>query len=360
MLCGALRERRYECRIINIQGKSPSSLGRLTFKRSIETLAPLARFVGGVITHHRHVYITVSRSRVGFIRDMVMIWIAWLCGCRVVVHVRGGNYDVFYRTQPQRWQFLIRHTLRRTRCIIVLSERLRDMFAFDSTLRGRVAVVPNGLPFALNASPRGRRLDQGRPVRLLFLSNLIQSKGYFDVLKAGAILRKTMGIQSEVVFAGHFLSSPDDPVPMSPEQAEARFHEHVAANDLTGVARYVGPVTGKAKRRLLEASDFFLLPTRYFTEGQPVSIIEAMAHGCVVISTDYRAIPDMVIDRITGVLIEPGRPDRIADAVRQIVAEPDRYAAMSQAAVERYEKFYTMGRHLDALIPLLEQMGRCE
>lgn len=360
MLCGALRERHYECQIVNIQGKNMSSLGRLTFKRLIETLAPLARFVGGVITHHRYVYITVSRSRAGFIRDLVMIWIAWLCGCHIVVHVQGGDYDVFYRTQPQRWQFLIRLTLRRVRRIIVLSKRLRDMFAFDPTLRRHIAVVPNCLPFALNASPQGRRLDQDRPVRLLFLSNLIQSKGYFDVLEAVAILRKTMGIQSEVVFAGHFLSSPDDPVPMSPEQAEARFHEYIVANDLTGVARYVGPVIGRAKRRLLEASDFFLLPTRYFTEGQPVSIVEAMAHGCVVISTDYRAIPDMVIDGVTGVLIEPDRPDRIAAAVWQIVAEPDRYAAMSQAAVERYKKFYTMERYLDAIIPLLEQAGYCD
>ena len=359
MLCGALRDRSYDCRVINIQGKKPSGLGRLTFERSIETLSPLAQFMGGMIACYHHVYITVSRSRVGFIRDMLMIWIAWLCRCRVVVHVKGGDYDVFYRTQPRCWRFLIRHTLRRTQCIIVLSERLRDMFAFESALRGRIAVVQNGLPFALNVPPRGRHLSQIRPVRLLFLSNLIQSKGYGDVLEAMAILQKTMGTPSEAVFAGHFLSSADDPVPISSEQAEARFHEYIAANGIKDVVHYVGPVVGEAKRGLLETSDFFLLPTRYFTEGQPVSIIEAMAHGCIVISTDYRAIPDMVVDGVTGVLIKPHRPDRIADAVRRMVAEPNRYAAMSQAAVDRYEKFFTMQRHLDAIIPLLTTNMNC-
>ncbi len=354
MLCGALRARGRDCWIVNIAGKNPSSLGRLTLQRSMETLRPLARFAGGLIARYRRVYITISRSRVGFMRDMAMIWSAYLCGCRIVVHVKGGNYDAFYRAQPRFWRFLIRHTLRRTHRIIVLSERLRGMFDFDPVLAERIAVVWNSPPFALNDVPRGRCLHQERPVRLLFLSNLIQSKGYFDVLEAVAILHKTRAIRLEAVFAGRFHSSADDPVPMSPEEAEARFHEYVAANNLESVVRYLGLVIGEEKQRLLETSDFFLLPTHYFTEGQPVSIIEAMAYGCVAISTNYRSIPDLVVDGVTGTLIEHGRPDQIAEVIRKIVAEPDRYEAMSQAAVERYEKHFTMQQHLDAIIPLLE------
>ncbi len=321
----------------------------------METLRPLARFAAGLMARYRQVYITISRSRAGFMRDMLMIWSAWVCGCRIAVHVHGGNYDAFYRVQPRFWRFLICHTLRRVHRIIVLSERLRSMFDFDPTLKERITVVSNGLPFTLNAASRGRRLRRDQPVRLLFLSNLILHKGYFDILEAIAILRKTT-IPLEATFAGRFLSSADDPVPMSPDEAETRFHEYVAANDLGSVVRYAGPVIGEAKQRLLETSDIFLLPTHYFTEGQPISVIEAMAYGCVVISTDYRAIPDMVINGVTGVLIEHGRPDRIADVIRQIVAEPDRYEAMSQAAVEHYEKHFTMQRHLDAIIPLLKHV----
>lgn len=353
MLYRGLGVHNYDCRVVNIQGKNLSSLGRFTTSRLIETLHALRQFVGELIAGYRRVYITVSRSRVGFARDMLMIWSAWLYGCYIIVHVTGGNYDDFYRTQPRCWQFVIRHTLRRTHRIIVLSERLRAMFAFDPTLDGRISVVWTGLSFALNDPLPGRRLSKDGPVRLLFLSNLIQSKGYYDVLEAVAILRKTTAMRLEAIFAGHFLSSADDLVQMSPKQAEARFHEYVAENDLQDVVRYVGPVIGEQKRRLLETSDFFLLPTKYFTEGQPAAIIEAMAYGCVVISTDYRAIPDMVVNGISGVLIEAGRPDRIAAAIREILAEPDRYEAMSQAAVDRYEKFFTMHRHLDAIIPLL-------
>ena len=228
------------------------------------------------------------------------------------------------------------------------------MFAFDPTLDGRISIAWTGLSFSLNDPPHGRRLSKDGPVRLLFLSNLIQSKGYYEVLEAVAILRKTTTMRLEAIFAGYFLSSADDPIHMSPKEAEARFHEYVAERDLQDVVRYVGPVVGEPKRRLLETSDFFLLPTKYFTEGQPAAIIEAMAHGCVVISTDYRAIPDMVVDGITGVLIEANRPDRIAASIQEILAESNRYETMSRAAVDRYEKFFTMQRHLDTIIPLLE------
>ncbi len=89
----------------------------------------------------------------------------------------------------------------------------------------------------------------------------------------------------------------------------------------------------------------------YLAEGQPVSIIEDMAYGRVVISTDYRAIPDLVVD---GVLIEHGRPYRMADAMRRIVGDPRRYEAMSSAACKHYARRFTMQRRLDAIVPLLE------
>ena len=229
------------------------------------------------------------------------------------------------------------------------------MFDFDPVLEERVAVVSNGIPSPPSGPSLGRRLRQEQPLRLLFLSNLIQSKGYFDVLEAVTILRKTTAMRLEVVFAGHFLSSPDDPVPMSPQQAETRFHEYAVMNGIESVVRYMGPVSGEVKRVLLQTSDFFLLPTRYFTEGQPVSIIEAMAYGCIVFSTDYRAIPDMVIDGVTGIMVEPGRPNQIAAAIRQTVAHPDCYETMSQAAVDRYRQLFTKQRHLDTIIPLLKR-----
>lgn len=352
MLCRELPDRGFDCRVVNLSRKKASPRSRMSMARSMEICIGFFRFVAS-LAKYRRVYIHIAQSRAGFMRDMLIIWSAWIRGCRVVVHLGGGNYDGFYRGQPILWQFLIRHTLRRVHRIIVLSECLRDMYAFDPVLGGRVVVVMNSPPVALKGKPRHRNARADRPLRLLFLSNLIQLKGYLDALEAVTILKRMTPTPLEAIFAGDFQPNPGDKTMTPPEKAEAGFLERIGTSGLSDVVRYVGSVTGEAKWRLLETSDFFLLPT-YFEEGQPISIIEAMAHGCIVITTKFRSAPDLVVDGKTGVLVEPNQPAQIADAVLRIAADLDRYNAMSKAAAERYEKIFTIDRHMDTMVSVLE------
>lgn len=357
MLCRELPRRGYRCRVVDIARRGNSAPSRMSFSRSVQMVGVLCRFAAGLAARNRRVYIVIAQSRAGFLRDMVMVWSATLIGCSVVVHLRGGNYDGFYRQQPPFWRFLICATLRRTRKIIALSERLRGMYAFDPMLPGRVVVVPNGPPEALPGTPRVWLAARQRVVRLLYMSNLIQSKGYRHVLEAAAMLRRAPALRFQLVFAGRFQPSIDDAANISSgdgssAKAEREFLARIAAAGLDDAVRYVGPVNGAAKWRLFEASDFLLLPTNYLHEGQPISIIEAMAHGCVVIATDFRAIPDMVVDGVTGALVKYGQPEQIACAVRRIASDADRYTAMSNAAVRRYKERFTQERHLDAMAAL--------
>lgn len=356
MLSRRLSSYGFTCRIVDLRRRRASPWSRPSARRSVEVLRALVEFVIGLIGNFRLTYILIAQSRVGFLRDMVMIWSAWACRCRIVVHLHGGNYDGFYRAQSRPWRFAIRHTLRRVDRIVALSERLRGMYAFDPALQEKVAVVMNGLPEELKGKPRLMDDRPERVVRLLFLSNMIQSKGYHDVLEAVKILKRTTTMRLEAMFAGIFMSSADDRKAMSPKKAEAAFLDSVDKSGLASVVRYLGAVSGAAKRRLLDASDFLLLPTDYVNEGQPIAIIEAMASGCVVIATDYRSIPDLVVDGETGVLVDYGRPEQIADAVREISADAERYAMMSRAAVERYERFFTVARHLNEMVSVLRSV----
>lgn len=356
MLCRRLSSYGYTCRIVDLRRRKASPWSRLSARRSVEVLRALAEFMIGLVKNFRLTYILIAQSRAGFLRDMVMIWSAWACRCRIVAHLRGGNYDGFYRAQSRPWRFAIRHTLRRVDRIVALSERLRGMYAFDPALRGRVAVVMNSPPEAMKGKPRVMDDRPERVVRLLFLSNMIRSKGYYDVLEAVKILKRTTTMRLEAAFAGIFMSSADDREVTPPKKAEAAFLDSVDKSGLSNVVRYLGPVSGDAKRRLLDASDFLLLPTNYVNEGQPIAIIEAMASGCVVIATNYRSIPDLVVDGETGVLVDYGRPDQIADAVREIAADAERYAMMSRAAVKRYERFFTVARHLNEMVSVLRSV----
>ncbi len=319
--------------------------------RIAEMLCALAKFLVGLAKGYRVVYLLIAQSLAGFSRDMVFIWCAWLCGCRVIAHLKGGNYDGFYGGRSVVGKFLIRHTLRRTQRIIVLSERLRHMYAFDRTLDGRVVVVNNSPPADLDVKYRERRA--GDTVKVLYLSNLIQSKGYPAVLEAVRILKHERSVNVKATFAGRFDSADDDAVEMSPLEAEARFNRAIEEGDLQQSAEHIGAVSGDRKWSLIDDSDFFILPTSYRYEGQPVSIIEAMARGCIVIATNHRAIPDLVVDGETGVLVEYDCPRQIAAAVSRLAADPAAYAAASRAAADRYRERFTVERHVDAMVRVL-------
>jgi len=334
---------------------SGEKIGVVTRHRMADYALILRRFFAAAAGARGTLYLTIAQSRAGFLRDWVMIRYARLFGHRVVVHLKGGNYHNFYAAQPAWTRTLVRQTLRSADRVLVLGERLRSMFDFEPAVAGRIRVVPNGLPDEREPAGGAKRLPapgEG-PVRLLFLSNLVESKGWLDVLEAVRLLRDRLGDRVRCDFHGAFYTSGDDVRVTSAEQAHELFDRFVAEHGLGDVARYGGVASGDEKRRVLAEAHVFLLPTAYDNEGQPVSIIEAMAHGNVVISTDYRAIPDLVDDGITGVLVPYGAPAAIADAVEALVRDPERYAAMSRAALDRFHARFTRRGHLDTLLPHL-------
>ena len=340
---------------------SAEKIGVVTRHRMADYAGILRRYAAVVPGRPGTVYITIAQSPAGFLRDYVMIRTAALFRHRIVVHLKGGNYGNFYAAQPAWMRALIRSTLRRTHRVLVLGEQLRAMFDFEPALAERIRVVPNGLPDDREPPLEGKSLPapgEG-PVRILYLSNLVESKGWLDVLEAVRLLRDRFGPRVRCDFHGLFLTNPaDDARITSAEQARDLFYAFVAEHDLQDVARYRGVAAGEDKRRALQEAHFFVLPTRYNNEGQPVSIIEAMAHGNVVVSTDYRAIPDMVADGETGALVPYGDPAALAGAIGGLMEDPERYARMSRAAVERFRSRFTRRGHLDTLLPhLLEGFG---
>jgi len=80
------------------------------------------------------------------------------------------------------------------------------------------------------------------------------------------------------------------------------------------------------------------LPTNYNNEGQPVSILEAIAFGIGVVSIDYRAFPDIVVHEKTGFVGPNGQPKVITRVIANTDTNPELYSNMSKAALEHFQK----------------------
>lgn len=356
MLVDEVARRGIPHRVVNIANGAATraDVGHASVPRVMEYLPILWGYLRAAAGPRRCVYITIAQSTHGFLRDMVMVWFARARGHRIVAHLKGGNYDVFYAGRGRAMRALIRATLRRLDRVVVLGEALRSMYDFEPALAGRIHVVPNGLPQRGEPGCEAKAVPASGPLRLLFLSNLIESKGWLDVLEAMRLLHQRHPGRVRCDFYGEFLTNPaDDARVRSPEQARELFDAFVAGHGLAECVGYHGSVSGEAKRRVLAGAHVFLLPTRYSNEGQPVSIIEAMAYGNVVISTAYRAIPDLVDDGVTGVLVPFGDPEAIAAAVGGMLEQPGRFAQMSRAALARFRARFTREAHVRALLAQL-------
>lgn len=357
MLVNGVRERGIPHTVVDLSSRSRSAGIRSRWRRVLELGRTIWPFIRAVARRPRTVYLTIAQSRQGFLRDLPMIWISWLFRHRIILHLKGGNYDGFYYAQPSQIQSLIRATIRRADRIVVLGEGLRPMFRFEPAIQDRVRVVANGLPMdppasgmvagsAYPAEPRDADL------RVLFLSNLIVAKGYFELLRALRVLIQDRGWKRlQAHYCGLFLSDPDGGTELEdPRRARQLFETYIEEHGLGGNVTYHGAVSGEEKKEMLSGSHVFVLPTRYSSEGQPVSIIEALAFGLPCISTDYRAIPDLVEDRVNGVLLSSTEPEAIADAIEWTLADQQRYRALSDAAVNRFRSCFTKEAHLDRLL----------
>ena len=325
--------------------------GSFDWRRIRATLKLLASFCTQLV-NSRVVYMLIASSKFGFLRDAFMIWASRLLRRRIVLHLNGGGYRPFYETQPHWLQRWIAKTLAQADTIIVLGEQLRDQFAFVPNIEKKIRVVPNGLP--LDLQPKtvvSKSLPTTGALRLLYLSNLIESKGYLTLLAACCILHHEHQIPIHCDFCGDFMQTSVDKV-IRPSEAKANFLNLIKAWDLTDVVTYHGIVTGDKKQAFLQQAHTLILPTTYPWEGQPISIIEALAFSTPVIATSHRGIPEQVIDRYNGFLVEPN-PMNIAEAVLEMWQNPTLYQSLSQNAKTHFEEHFTQEKHLNHLIPLI-------
>jgi glycosyltransferase involved in cell wall biosynthesis len=87
--------------------------------------------------------------------------------------------------------------------------------------------------------------------------------------------------------------------------------------------------------RVLAACDVFCLASHQ--EGLPVALMEAMVLGLPVVATDVGGVVELVEHGRHGLLVPPGRPDLIAGALLELIADPARRAAMGSEAAARGE-----------------------
>jgi glycosyltransferase involved in cell wall biosynthesis len=273
------------------------------------------------------IYLTISESRAGNLKDLCIYLLCARRLRRLFVHLHGGSlgHDLFERHPA--WRRVNAFFLASIGGAIVTGPSHRDIFA-GMIDPARVHVVPNSAEDYLFVSEQDilRKFAEARPLRVLYLSGMTREKGYHDLMDAWLSLGPEVRSRIQLDFAGRFDAADD----------EERFLDRIAG--YAGV-QYHGVVGGEEKRRLLAGAHLFCLPTR-MREGQPIAILEAYAAGCVVVTTGQRGIRDVFTSQVNGFEVVEQSPAAIAAVLAGALDDTDRLRQIGSAnrrtAGERY------------------------
>lgn len=291
-------------------------------------------------------YLQLGQSTRALARDLPLLMVASVKGWPVVVHVHGAAFRRGFEACPWPLRRALLCFLKRAARAVVLCPRLKTMFE-GITAGEKVVVVSNGVEEHLGNDAlrftRERRAEFGSAI--LYLSNLIDSKGYVVVLEA-ARLAQSLSLPHRFLIAGASTSLGS----VEPNE----FIQRHALNNVT----YFGSVRGDEKQRLLRDADIFVLPTRYPVEGQPISILEAMHFGQVVITTRVGGIPDIIEEGVNGYFVEPDDPAGLLAMINHVADHPlmsERIAGENQRTARAR---YTSKAHVDSLLAVLGDAAR--
>jgi glycosyltransferase involved in cell wall biosynthesis len=353
-LVDALHKKGKNIDVINISSVfNTRSSGRFSFLRAIEYVGIIANvFYKICVNKYSMLYFTTAQSKAGFIRDYIIVAIAYQFGIKIYTHQFGANYSGFYDSLSPFLKKKLIKMLNRAHKIIVEGDYTKKQFSFLEDYSDKVVVIPNGLPNKdMKVKYESKTYDKSQPFNMLYLSNLIVSKVYFDVLKAVDLLVNTYKRNVHCVFVGKFIVTAD--VQQNVNELETFFFEYIKQHNLATNVEYFEGLYGDLKWEAYNKSHVFLLPSFYINEGQPVSVLEAMACGNVCVVTNYRMIPDMVnIDN--GLFVDAKSPESIAEKVMYLMDNPTTYGGMSSAAITKYHTNYTFNVYGEKMLNLFE------
>jgi glycosyltransferase involved in cell wall biosynthesis len=232
-----------------------------------------------------------------------------------VLTLHGGNLPDFARRQPGRARRLLNSA-------VAVTTPSRYLFEQMAVYRADLCLHPN--PLKLGAYRF--RLRQPAQPRLVWL------RAFHKVYNPQLAPRALSLIRQRFLSAHLTMIGPDkgDGSLQATERA-------AAALGVTGQIRFAGRVANTAVGRWLDEGDIFLNTTDF--DNTPVSVLEAMAAGLCVVSTNVGGLSYILEDERDALLVPPDDPAAMARAVERILTEPDLAARLSFNARQKVEQF---------------------
>lgn len=255
-----------------------------------------------------------TASNNSFRRSAMFITLAKIFRRKVVIHIHGGGFREYYEKNKE----YVHRQLEKCDTIIALTNYWNEFFL--SIGFNNVVVVPNIVDAPVTEQKKG----DDNITHILYLGLITKQKGIYDLLEA---------------FIEHKDELKDKVLLHIGGNGETRkLQEIIAQKELSRIVKFEGWVSGQKKIELLNNADIFILPS--YTEGLPISILEAMSYSLPIISTPVGGIPEVIKDGENGFLVQPGDKKALYNAIMNLVEDKSLREKMGKVSYQKVQSHF--------------------
>lgn len=329
----------FECFFINLStSKNVNDIGGLSINKIFVFFRILLKiFTKLMFGSISKVYLAPTVTKNGFFKDYIVVLVIKLFRVEKIYHLH--NKGVSKRKKSKFIDLLYSSFFKNVKVILLSKKMYNDISDFVSLKD--VYICPNGINNEVKELNK-REIKDKKTIKLLFLSNLIESKGVYVLLQACEIL-----LRKKVDFTCNFIGGEKD-------VTKEMFKDKVNALGLENNVFYHGKKYNEEKKDFFLDSDIFVFPTFYIFETFGLVNIEAMMYSLPVISTDEGGISDIIINNETGFIVEKKNPIILAEKIFFLIDNPEYRLKMGTKGRKRFLEYYTINIFEQRLIDILK------
>lgn len=260
-----------------------------------------------------HVHVASAAS---FYRKAKFIQLAKKFNKKVVFHMHSAVFKDYYAESNDK-EFLLK-IMNMVDTFVVLSQSWKEWYSSIGVDADKIIVVNNPV-----SEPVRYEFEKDAPVRMLFLGELLDRKGVWDILKG--IVEHKSDFEGKIKFK------------IGGNKKEDEVKKFIIDNRLQSFVEFEGWVAGEKKWRLLNWANLVVLPS--FNEGLPITLLEAMAYSCALISTPVGGIPEILTNDENGKMVTPGNSEEIAAAIKYYVVNTDKIEVHGAESYRKVKPF---------------------
>ena len=318
-----------------------SKLGKINLKKILIFIKLIYFLIFECVFYYpKIIYFQLSPLGKAFYRDLLFIFIIKIFRIKILFHLHGkgikrvsekGTLKIIYKFAFSNSE------------VICLSQNLKS--DISNVYNKEVHILNNGIPNYKNTfKERDFSKSNDLRINILFLSNLLVSKGIIDFLSVMRILDK-----KNIEFNAFIVGAEGD-------MAEKALNVEIDTYNLQKKVKYLGPKYDIEKHEIFEKSDILIYPT--YNDAFPLVLLEAMIHGLPIIASNEGAISEIIINEVTGFIVNKGSPDEIVNKIEFLLKNPELFKSFQYASRARFIENYTIEQFEMKLIRIFLKVSK--